>query len=300
MLLVKLIPLYVFILLGFIAGKFLEVKKETIASLLIYIIVPFVVLDGAVSTKISSAVLSLPFLFWFLSSFLCLLFFYVAKFLWKDTTRNLLALAAGTGNTGYFGLPLVLAFLGEKALGLAVLSLLGFIFFESTVGFFIVAKGHHTVKESLFKVLRLPILYAFLIGLVINLSGVHLGDVYSGMAGQLRGAYTILGMMVIGLGLASIKNLVFDFKFIGLAFLIRFLVWPLLILAIIFVDKTFLGFYDNSIHQVMILMSIVPLAANTVVFATALKAQPEKAAVAVLLSTIFALFYIPLVVSLYL
>ncbi len=44
-------------------------------------------------------------------------------------------------------------------------------------------------------------------------------------------------------------------------------------------------------------MSIVPLAANTVAIATELKTYPEKASVAVLMSTLFALFFIPLVVS---
>jgi malate permease and related proteins len=40
-------------------------------------------------------------------------------------------------------------------------------------------------------------------------------------------------------------------------------------------------------------MAIVPLAANTVALATELKVHPERAAIAVLLSTLFALFYIP-------
>ena len=36
-------------------------------------------------------------------------------------------------------------------------------------------------------------------------------------------------------------------------------------------------------------------AANTVAFATDLKAQPEKASLVVFLSTLFGLFYIPLI-----
>lgn len=47
----------------------------------------------------------------------------------------------------------------------------------------------------------------------------------------------------------------------------------------------------------MLLISACPLAANTVAFATLLKTEPEKAGVAVLLSTVFALFYIPALVA---
>ena len=56
--------------------------------------------------------------------------------------------------------------------------------------------------------------------------------------------------------------------------------------------------YNNDIYGILILASIVPLAANTVTWATELKAHPEKAAIAVVISTIFALFYIPLIVGL--
>jgi predicted permease len=40
----------------------------------------------------------------------------------------------------------------------------------------------------------------------------------------------------------------------------------------------------------MILLSVVPLAANTVAVATALRTEPEKSALTVLLSAAFALF----------
>ena len=47
----------------------------------------------------------------------------------------------------------------------------------------------------------------------------------------------------------------------------------------------------------MILMSIVPLAANTIALASDLDVHPEEATIAVFLSTIFALFYIPFMVT---
>ena len=51
------------------------------------------------------------------------------------------------------------------------------------------------------------------------------------------------------------------------------------------------------LYRVFLIMAIVPLASNTVALATELKAQSEKAAVAVLYSALFAVMYIPIVVS---
>ena len=53
-------------------------------------------------------------------------------------------------------------------------------------------------------------------------------------------------------------------------------------------------------YPVMIVMSIVPLAANTVALAVEFKTYPEKVTIAVLSSTVFALFYIPFMVTFFL
>lgn len=300
LLLAKLIPLYAIIVLGFIAGKILKVQKENIAVLLIYVIAPVVIFHGAVTTKISWSALSLPVLFFLLCCGLCGIFYVIASVFWTDANRNIVAFAAGTGNTGYFGIPVALAIFDEQILSLVVLCILGFVLYENSVGFFTVAKGHHTLRESLQKVARLPTLYAFALGLLVNVSHVPLGQIYSDVVLSFRGAYTVLGMMMIGLGLSSLKHFRIDLQFVGLTFFAKFLVWPAIVYALVVADTVYFGFYDSSVHNVMILMSIVPLAANSVAFAAELRAEPEKTATAVLLSTLFALFYIPLIVIFFL
>jgi malate permease and related proteins len=293
LLLQKLAPLYAIIFLGFLAGKFLGVKKESIASLLIYIITPLVVLNGVVTTKITPSVISLPLLFFVLCSLMAVTFLYIGGKLWKDSTKNILAFTAGTGNTGYFGIPVALALFDQSVLGLVVLSILGFVLYENSVGFFITASGSFTSRQALHKVLRLPSLYAFFLGLIINFSGLHLGQGFFDAAASFRGAYTVLGMMIIGLAIASIETLKLDVKFISLSFMAKFVVWPLVVGLIIWLDNNYLHFYSPTIHNVMLLMAIVPLAANTVAYAAELKTQPEKAAIAVFFSTLLALVYIP-------
>jgi hypothetical protein len=292
-LIIKLIPFYIIIFLGFIAGKTLPAKKETFASILIYIIAPVIVFHGAVTTKITLATLSLPVVFYMVCCFVCLLFYLLAKSIWSDATKNILAFAAGSGNAGYFGLPVAVAIFGENVLGIVALIILAFILYENSLGFFITARGHHTIKESLIKIAKLPTIYTFIIGLLLNLRGITLGQVYFETIGYFRGAYTIMGMMLIGLGLSEITEYKFDIKFTAMTFLSKFVVWPIIILLIIFADNSLFKLYDPSIHKIMMLISIVPIAANTVAYATILRAHPDKASVAVLLTTLFALFYIP-------
>ncbi len=299
-LILKIIPLYVLIALGFIAGKYLKASKETVARLLIYIIAPAVIFNSVFTTPIAANVLSLPILFFVLCCLICLLTYSISKHIWSDATKNILSFTAGTGNTGYFGLPVAIALFGTDIAGLIIISTLGFVLYENTLGFFITARGHHTAKESIDRLLKLPTIYAFVVALILNILGVKFRQAYMDFATLFRGAYTILGMMLIGLGLAGITNFKFDFKFVTASFLVKFVVWPIIIFAIISFDKAFLGFFTNQIYRVMMLLSVVPLAANTVAYATELNAHPEKASFAVLLSTLFALFYIPLISILFL
>ena len=92
----------------------------------------------------------------------------------------------------------------------------------------------------------------------------------------------------------SVINLFF--KFIPEQFLGKFIFWPLLMLALISLDFYIFKIYDYEIYRAFILLSIVPIAANTVIFATVLNVYPEKVSSAVLFSTIFALVYVPAII----
>lgn len=296
LLIAKLIPLYIVVLFGFLAGRFSEVKKETVANLLIYIITPVVVFGGVFSAPITAYALFLPILFFVLAASICVLYYFISGLFFKTSERNILAYAAGVGNVGYFGLPIGLALFGPQQMGVMVLIVLGFILYEHSLGFFIAAKGQFSSRQALKKLLKLPALHAFFFALFCNIVAFPLSPFIDDLLVSFRGAYTVLGMMLVGLGLSQIKSASIDYMFSGLAFVAKFLIWPIVIMGIIFIDSRWLNFYDASIYQIMFLMSIVPLASNTVAFATKFNLFPEKSAFTVLLSTLFALIYIPIVI----
>ena len=293
----KLIPLYLVILLGYIAGRMLRVQKESVAALLIYIIAPVVVFHGVVTTELTPGLLFLPVFFFLVCSFLGFSFLLIGGRIFGDGRKNILAFMAGTGNTGYFGLPVSLALFGDSVLGIVVLSTLGLILYENSLGFYFTARGNHATRESIAKVIRLPAMYAFLLGLAIHFLDLPLGSAYEAIAVNFRGAYSVLGMMLIGLGIAGMERFELDLPFLSLAFAAKFLAWPALILFFVFLDRSSLHLYSSEIHRVLFLLSVVPLAANSVAVATELKVEPGKAAVAVLFSTLAALLIIPILAT---
>lgn len=290
----RLLPLYVLILIGFVAGRLLDLHRESIARLIIYVIMPGVVLYATATTELSLSNLSLPVVYFLVGTGLSFLAFGLTRRLWPDSTPNVLAFAAGTANTGYFGIPVALAVFGSWSTGLVIFANLGLVLFENSLGFYHVARGNYSWSQALRKLRCLPALYAFACGLLINLTHVPIPPPAAGLALMFRDAYSLLGMMVIGLGLSGMRRLAFDVRFISLALLAKFALWPLVISALLWADHLWIHLLTPQAATIMAFMSFMPLAANTVVFATELRAQPEKAALAVLVSTLVALLVVPL------
>lgn len=299
-LVVKVFPLYVMVFAGYVAGKLIKLSRETIASLLIYVIAPVVFFYGVAIAPVNNAYLLLPILFFIVANVLSLTFYRVGKLFWKTSEKNLLSAAAGSANTGYFGLPLVLALVGEQGLSIAIFCLLGTSLYESTRSYYVLARSNASAKEAVMKVLKLPIIYAFILGLIVNRLGVTIdGSILEAFV-YFKGAYVVFGMMIIGLVLATANKGHFDTKFTSLAFLAKFIGYPALIGGFVFLDSAYFELFDTRVHTVMMLLAIVPMAANTITYAAFLKVHPEKAAVTVMASTLFALLYIPIFISIFL
>ena len=240
LLLLKIFPLYINIILGYFSTKLLDVKRESIASILIYILGPIVVFSATLSVKIDMSILFLPVFFYVFCSAIAFITLYVFRKSWSDPSGNILAFSAGTGNTGYFGIPLAIIFFPPYLADIYIFTVLASLLYESTTGFYVTAKGNFTVKESFHKMLKLPILYAFILGVIFNLLGVVIPEEVSSYTAQFKGAYGILGMMMLGMGMKGF-NLEEDMdkKYIKIAYFFKFIFWPASILLIIFIKKAY-------------------------------------------------------------
>ncbi len=296
----KVAPLYINIFIGYILARYLKVKREYVAFLLIYILGPIVIFFAVLSIEINMQLLFLPIFIFVFGSVIAFYILYKYKNEWNDASVNTLAFTCGTGNTGYFGIPLAMILLEPSAANIFIFGTLASLLYENTTGFYATAKGSFTARQSFMKVLKLPLLYSFIAGVSFNLVGFRTPEFIIPYFEILKWIFGILGMMMLGMGMKGFNlQKDFDKKYIKISYFFKFIFWPGVVLAIIFVDKNLIGFLNEEIYKVMFLFSIVPLAGNTVTLAVLLKANPEKASFTVLLSTLISIIYIPVVLALY-
>ncbi len=297
-LLLKVFPLYITILIGYIAGKYLKADRNSISNILFYIMSPLVVLYGISTTEINVQVISLPILIWFIGSTISLIVYYSSALFFKDNTRNILAFSSGSTSMGYFGLPVAIALFDEKTISIYIVCYVGMLFFENSLGFYIAANGIYTAKECLVKLIKIPSSYAMIAGLIMHYFSFSIPEFLSDFMTNIRSTFMILGTMLLGICISNVKNFNIDWKFVSMTVIVKYVFWPLLVLGVIFLDKATLKLYSNSIYKALILLAVVPISGSGMILANVLNYQPDKITIVLLISTIIGLFYVPLMISL--
>ena len=299
LLLINLIPLYMLIGLGWFAGRYFEVDRQTLGALGIYILMPVVAFGFVARLEFEAVFFALPLIFCALLTVLSFLWLEIGQRIYGDKKANLLAMTAVASNTGYMGIPIALVLFEPKWVAVYIFMMLGGVLYESTTMYYIAARSQFSVRDSLIKLAKFPALYAVAAALLTNFMDWELPELFNTYWTYFKGAYVIVGMMIIGAALSKVEKLVIGPRFLSLTFIGQFILWPLVGGAWIGLDKYVLHFFDPQVYKLIFLLSIVPPAANIAAFAVQLDLNPEKAATTILLGTLFALVYIPAMLVLF-
>lgn len=281
-----------FVGLGWVAARWLRIDPQPIATLLLYVIAPLTFFRALMSGNPTPDYLLLTLALFIISSAIALLVRGIAQNYFGAQEGALLAFSAGTGNTGYFGLPVALIILPAEGITLYLFCILGVTLYEFTVGFYVSARGQFSVRQSLYKIARLPLIYAFIAALVLTQLDISLPAALLTSLDVFPATYTLLGMMIIGMTLSHVTLAAWDSRLIGACIVLRYGIWPIATLMIVILLQQWLAI-PEPLAMALLLLSVVPMAANIVVVAMELGIQPQKGALAVLVTTLMAPLLIP-------
>ncbi|MBI1327267.1 MAG: hypothetical protein GC136_06450 [Alphaproteobacteria bacterium] len=297
-LLQQLLPLYAIAVLGYIVGKLAKIDVKSITTLTIFVISPMVFMLSISKLDFSAGAIISPIIMFALACFFGFLTLVITRLYLEPKTAYLAALTTGTNNWGYFGIPIAFALFPPEMVAAYIVTGVSFQFFENSLGMYYISRGNKGPWESFLNIFKYPVIYAILIGILLSAFHVQLPPVADNVLGLFKGAYTVLGMMIIGLGLSQIDKFKIDMPFMATMFGVRFIMWPLVAMGIIYADQHWLHLLGETFYKPILLFSIVPMGANNIAFATHFDMHPAKAAMGVLFTTLFALVYVPVAIKL--
>lgn len=292
-LMLGILPLYLLAGLGYAAGRGLQINSRDLGRVALYFITPAVVFLGFYTVDVSAGTGVVIGLVFVLVTAMGVTAAWLAERLVPGGPARLMGYGAASGNTGFFGIPACMTILGAGVFDQAVIVSFGTILFEVTVGFYLIGRSFGGVREALLRVARFPALHGAWLGLACNVLDVPIEGPVQATLNLLRGAYTPLGMMLVGLGLSGLVGKGFDARMLGFMMSMRMLVFPALAFVALLVEQATLDVIAPITRQVVIIQALTPVAAATVIHATVFGIEPAKAAIVVALSTALALITLP-------
>ena len=282
---------FIIIAIGYLVYRAIGFDQKRISDLLIYVTGPCLIFT---SLYLQKFVLSDFFALAFAAIVIVLICGLAMKIilLALKIKSNGMMLPAIFMNSGYLGFPVSLFAFGEIGLAMAVIfdaveSLVHF-----TVGIFLVQDVSKRKRERVMQIMALPLIYAVVIGIGLNISGISIPDIAIQPL-KLIGSITIpLALISLGARLGELK--VFSWKLPAAALFVRFVLG----FAIGF---AFVEFFNITgiVRAVILLLSIMPPAVNSFVLNQKFGKQEdsEAAASAVFIGTLLSIFVVGAVLA---
>ena len=293
----KLVPLYITGLLGYIAGIAFNTSREDLSKLMFFLLNPMIVFHGILHCEFSLQILSLPIVILIISCLMSFLVYTSTAMFFKDHMRNIIAFSSGGSSIGYFGLPVAMMLFDDSVVAKYIAGSLGMLLYENSFGFYMVARGKYTMRDSVMKFLKLPTMYAGVCAFILIACDVKSPEFFDDFMFNIRRTYTVLGMMMVGLGIAAIKKFKVNWLIVFMTFIIKYMLWPLIIFGVICIDKMYFNFYDDTIYRPLVVLAIVPISVSNIIVATVFKYNTDEISVVVLLNTLIGMFYVPAMVA---
>ena len=271
-------------------GKLSDEGSKSIGNLLIYLVLPCVIIKSFLVEKSTanlhalgvSAVLSV------LSFLLCILL--SSLIFRKDSIAHF---AVAFPNPGFFGIPLIIAVLGEGAV-FYVAVYIGFLnLLQFTYGVSVMQGNYENI--SINKLLRTPFVTAITIGLILFTTQITLPGILTKTLGYITGLNTPLAMLVVGVYLAQTDlPKMFRDRRLYLISAVRLLLIPLITVVIF----SFVPARYEAVKTAVLIATACPVGSNIAVYARLHDKNHTYAVETVTISTLLSILTIPAILLL--
>ncbi|WP_397538413.1 AEC family transporter [Rummeliibacillus pycnus] len=289
-----ILPVLIVFLIGYFGQKIIGFDIKTISTVSLYLMSPFLAFRTFYTTA-----LTMDYLYICIFAILLVIVLFILTWIWANFLKaerseiSAMMLGAVFMNSGNYGAPVVMFALGSPGFNIAVIIMVLHSLLMNSLGIFFAAiggKGQATVKQALRNVFRMPVLYACIIGILLQLFHVNISKSVMNGVDLVADASIPVVMLVLGMQLASIKKTRVKYRFVTSVSFLRILVSPLVATAILW----FMPLSD-LIKSVLIIQAAMPAAANTTMLALQFDTEPDLVSFTTFITTIISIFSIPVV-----
>ncbi|OKL37503.1 AEC family transporter [Domibacillus mangrovi] len=291
------LPAFLIFLTGYAGQKWIGFDIKSISMAALYLMSPFLAFRTFYANELTMEYVYIT-AFCLTLSLSLIVVVLVTGFFMKASRPKMAAMILGGVfmNSGNYGAPVVLFAFGAVGFDYAVIIMVFQSFLMNTIGLFAASFGgkeETTLKQSLQRVVRMPVIHGAVLGVFLQLLHVHIPPTFMDAISLVADASIPTVMLVLGMQLAVIATKRVAYKYMNAVTFIRMIVSPLLAMLIV----SFMPVND-LLKDVMILLAAMPAAANTTMFAIQFSTEPDLVSFTTLVTTLLSILTIPLVLFL--
>ena len=283
----SVLGIYIFIAVGFVAKLSFKEKIDdrTITLLSVYFLQIFLTFWGLLKRPIDETLLYAPMLYvGIVLLTLTITFPFVKKLFSDPKERSIATVAALIGNTGNLGIPLGIAIFGEESIPYTTVINLVNVFVVYTLGVYFYSRGTFNVKSSLMNIIKLPILWAAMIAIALNLGGYEPSETVDKTLQMGAYASMVIQLLLFGIYLYDIRIRELNRLLITWVSSIKFLLLPLLTFGVLSMVEM-----DPMIKGILFLELIMPLAVANVNLGSLYECRPKDITALVFITSLLFL-----------
>ncbi|MCF3944435.1 AEC family transporter [Oceanobacillus alkalisoli] len=289
-----IIPIMLVFLAGFILQRLRPMSVRSVSAVTIYILSPALVFITLYDTDFDSGYLVIIIYMLVLFAIMVILNKILGKiFKWPDKTESAAILATGFMNSGNYGLPVVLFSVGTVALPYAVFIMVIQGLMNNFFGIYYASRGRDGMKTAFLNVMKMPTTYAAILGIAFQYLDVPVSESIHSMLSMVGEASIPVMMIVLGMQLGSLTSLRLNWQVIISSVTLKMVGAP--IIAYLFVV---LFNIDPLVGVVLIIISAMPTAATTTMYAIEFDSEPELVSSMTFIATIVSIISVSVVLNL--
>ena len=289
------VPFFALILFGYVAARRRWVPPESVPAFngfLLFFAVPAMLFRFAAHTPFRDIANGRFFLAWSLAGVLVLLVVTIAaRRALRQSTRNsaFFGLAAAVSNSGFLGVPLLVALLGERAAAPVILSIVADLVVAASIGLLIAEMDGATgrgwkqdLRDAVIRIALNPFVVSMLLGAAFSGFGWALPSPLDGIVKLLADAAGPCALFAIGVSLVR-PDAPLRSPTLALPVAAKLLLHPLAVWA------AMRGFAIEAFTaRVAVLTAALPSAGWVFIFATRYEADAGRISATILLTTALA------------
>ena len=203
----NILPIVLLAGAGFILGKKLHIDPRSLGRVVFYVFSPVLLFDLLTQNqlKFNEAAIVIAFALCFILAIGIITFLLGYVFNLERPTLIAILITTMFANTGNYGLPLVSFAFGEQALSYAGIYFATTTFLFYTLGVFLASLGHMSFRQALLGLLKIPMLYAVLIAILINVWNIEIPTPIFRAADLAAGGSIPLMLILLGVQLTGLE-----------------------------------------------------------------------------------------------